>query len=113
MVRWKELLAVSAKRFVWTSTRDTFQDDLGAFAVAMALPGAPRAFPRLLALECLVTELLAIKTLLRAWPSFEQPRIAGLSRDVEETFPQKSPYVTTFRKVHHHGPIRLYHVFLA
>src|SRR5689334_16453317 len=79
----------------------------------MAFPGASRALLGVLALECLVTQLLAIKALLWAWPSFKYSRVAGLSRDMEETLRQEAPCVAAFRDIYYHGAICFWYVFLA
>ena len=84
MLRRVELPAVSAKRFMRTSAWDTPWDRFVAAAVVMTFLSASRAFLSILALECLVANLLAVVALFRSWSVFEYAGCAGLSPSVEE-----------------------------
>ena len=71
-----ELLIVSAKRFVWFSAWYAFQNGVCAFTMAMASTSVSRAFLGVLALVCLVADLLIVVILLRACSLFKYTRVA-------------------------------------
>jgi hypothetical protein len=102
MVRRVELLAVSAKRFMRASAWNTPQDCFIAVAVVVAIPGASRTFLTILALECLMANLLAVVALIRSRSAFEYAGRARLSSGMEEALCDESPCVITFGQIYHH-----------
>ncbi|KAK8013627.1 hypothetical protein PG991_009220 [Apiospora marii] len=59
------------------------------------------------ALECLVSHLLAVVTLLRALSSLEYPRVARLASGVKETLLEELPRLGGLRQVDDHGTVCL------
>ena len=79
-----ELRTVAAERFVRPSARDTLQDRFFAAAMTVALLGTSSARLRVLALEGLVPDLLAVVALL--WPvaPLKHTCVARFASSVEE-----------------------------
>src|ERR1700749_382433 len=102
MLRWIELPTVSAERFMRASAWNASQDCFIAVAVAMAFPGTSRTFLNILALECLMANLLAVVALFWSWSPFENTGRARFSSGMKESLSKESPCVTAFGNIHHH-----------
>ena len=108
-----KLPTVAAKRFVRASARDALQDRLFAAAVAVALLRASPVSLRVLALEGLMSDLLAVITLLRPLAPLEHSGVARFASSVEETLVQEPTGVSRFRQVDDHRTVRFHVVLLA
>jgi hypothetical protein len=93
MSRWVELLTVSAEEFMGASTRNTLQDHFVAVIVMVTFPGAFRTFLIVLALKCLMANLLAVVALFWSWSLFKCTGRARLSSGVEEALCDESSCV--------------------
>jgi hypothetical protein len=102
MSRWIKLPTVSAVRFMWASARNTLENRLVADAVVVAFLGAFRALLGVAALECLVSNLLAVVALCRSRSMFKGAGYARFSPSVEEPLVQKSSCIGVFGQVDHH-----------
>ena len=60
-----------------------------------------------------MTGILAVITLLGAWPSFKYPRVSRLSCHMKEAFLKEACCITALRDIYHHGAICLRFVFLT
>jgi hypothetical protein len=96
MLCWVELPTIFAVRFVWASARNTLRNYFITNAVVVAFLGTFRALLGVLALECLMTNLLAVVALYRPWSIFKGAGYARFSPGVEEPVSQESPCVSAF-----------------
>ena len=81
---------------MWPTAWNALWNRLIAATVVMALRGAFCALQDLLALECLVTNLLAVVALHRSWPIFKDAGCPGFSSNVEVPLGQEPPRVSAF-----------------
>jgi hypothetical protein len=102
MSRWIKLLTVSAVRFMWASARNTLENRLVADAMAVAFLGAFHALLGVIALECLVSDLLAVIALCWSWSMFKGAGYARFPPSVEEPLVQKSSCIGVFGQVDHY-----------
>jgi hypothetical protein len=102
MLHWIKLPTVSAERFMWASARNALKDRLVADAVAVAFIGAFRALLGVLALECLMSDLLAVVALCRSWSIYKGAGYARFAASVEEPLGQEPSCIGAFGQVHHH-----------
>ena len=102
MLHWIQLPTVSAERFMWASARNALEDRLVADAVVVVFLGAFRALLGVVALECLMSDLLAVVALCRSWSMFKGAGYARFSPSVEEPLGQEPSCIGAFGQVHHH-----------
>lgn len=96
MLCWIELPTVFAVRFVWASAWNALKNGFVANTVVMAFLGAFRALLDILALECLMANLLTVVALYRSWSIFKGTGYARFSPGVEEPVGQESLCVSAF-----------------
>src|SRR5438045_4211243 len=102
MLRWVELLAVFAKRFMGASTWNTFPDSLHTFAMVMAFFSAFPTYLCFVALVCfVVSDFLAVVALLWVISVFKCLRASRLPSSIKEPFSKESLHVQPFVEVYH------------
>ncbi|KAJ5494160.1 hypothetical protein N7463_010247 [Penicillium fimorum] len=92
---------------MWPTAWNTLWNFSIAATVVMTIRGALCALLGLPALECLVTNLLAVITLHRSWPIFKDAGCPGLPSNVEVSVGQEPPRVGASSEVHDHRAIWL------
>ena len=101
-MRRVELPTVLAVRFVRASAWNALWNRLIAATVVMALRGTFCTFLRVLALERLMPNLLAIVALHRSGSVFKGAGHAGFSPSVKEPVGQEPPCITAFGQINDH-----------
>ena len=91
-----KLPTVFAIRFMWASAWNALKDRFVAIAVVVAFLGTFRASLGVLALECLMANLLAIVALRRSWSIFKDTGYARFSPSVEEPVRQEPSCFSAF-----------------
>jgi hypothetical protein len=84
------------------SAWNTLQNGFVAVTIVVAFLGASRTLLSILALECLMSNFLAVIALFWSWSAFKRAGRAGLSTGVEEALCQKSSSIIAFGQVYHH-----------
>lgn len=107
MLHWIQLLIVSAVWFMWASAQNALKDCLIADAVVVAFLSIFHTLLGVLALECLMSDLLAVVALCWLWLMFKGVDYARFSSSMEEPLGQEPLCIGAFSQVHHYWPIGL------